>query len=216
MSKLSKSYTFTGIDVPGATFTSANGINGRGEVVGHYSDSSGTHGFIYDKGTFGTIDAPSATSTSANGINGRGEVVGHYSDSSGNHGFIYDKGTFTTIDGPDAASSLGTYPIAINGAGEVVGTYLNGSSQAHGFVARPKGHHPAAPAAVTVADLLTSRAGRVSMSDLLPASPATDAQSTHQEKWAAPLERPVGAQFVALAYRGDAATALQVLPSGNG
>ena len=71
-------------------------------------------------------------------------------------------------------------------------------------------------AAVTVADLLTSQAGGVSMSDLLPGSPAIDAPSTQQENWAAPLEQPVGAQFAAIAYRGDAATALQVLPAGKG
>jgi uncharacterized membrane protein len=33
------------IEVPGATFTEANGINARGQIVGDYGDAGGTHGF---------------------------------------------------------------------------------------------------------------------------------------------------------------------------
>lgn len=41
------SYSFTSIDYPGATTTSATGINARGEVVGSYVDSAGkTHAFL--------------------------------------------------------------------------------------------------------------------------------------------------------------------------
>lgn len=39
--------TFTTTDVPGATSTSALGINARGQIVGVYLDASGTaHGFL--------------------------------------------------------------------------------------------------------------------------------------------------------------------------
>ena len=38
-------YTATTIDVPGATTTSAAGINAKGEIVGSYVDSKGTLGF---------------------------------------------------------------------------------------------------------------------------------------------------------------------------
>jgi uncharacterized membrane protein len=39
--------TFTPIDVPDATETMAGGINARGQIVGSYSDASGTrHGFV--------------------------------------------------------------------------------------------------------------------------------------------------------------------------
>jgi len=69
-------FTFTTIDVPGATFTIAIGINARSQIVGHYRDASGTeHGFLLDKSTFTTIDVPGATSTNAFGINARGQIV---------------------------------------------------------------------------------------------------------------------------------------------
>ena len=39
--------TFTPIDVPGATFTDAIGINDRGQIVGDFTDAGGTvHGSI--------------------------------------------------------------------------------------------------------------------------------------------------------------------------
>ena len=37
---------FTTIDVPGASFTGAFGINPKGNVVGVYSSATGTHGFL--------------------------------------------------------------------------------------------------------------------------------------------------------------------------
>jgi hypothetical protein len=42
------SFTFTPIDVPGAFApgTLAVGINSRGQIVGAYGDSTGTHGFL--------------------------------------------------------------------------------------------------------------------------------------------------------------------------
>jgi hypothetical protein len=37
------SYTFTTIDVPGATFTFAFGINTAGQIVGRFGDATGSH-----------------------------------------------------------------------------------------------------------------------------------------------------------------------------
>ena len=44
-------FAFVSIDYPGATSTSAYGINSRGDVVGRYVDAAGnTHGFFYSPG----------------------------------------------------------------------------------------------------------------------------------------------------------------------
>jgi probable HAF family extracellular repeat protein len=70
--------TFTTIDVPGATYTQASGINNAGQIVGGFFDSNGiSHGFLKVGGTFRTIDAPGATlafasGTIATGINDAG------------------------------------------------------------------------------------------------------------------------------------------------
>ena len=40
------SFTFTPIDVPGAIYTEAYGINPRGQIVGPYFDSTREHGFL--------------------------------------------------------------------------------------------------------------------------------------------------------------------------
>ena len=46
---------FEVIDVSNAGPTVANGINNRGQIVGHFV-ASGTHGFLLSKGEFATID----------------------------------------------------------------------------------------------------------------------------------------------------------------
>ena len=88
---------FTTIDVPGASFTGAFGINPKGSVVGVYSNATGTHGFLLrrrehdddgDDDAFTTIDVPGASSTGAFGINPKGNVVGVYSSATGTHGFL--------------------------------------------------------------------------------------------------------------------------------
>jgi uncharacterized membrane protein len=126
-------FTFTTIDVPGATFTGAGTINNRGQIVGSYIDVSGFHGFLLDKGTFTTIDVPGATSTEAGGINARGQIVGFYSEASGaEHGYLLDKGTFTMIDVPGATF---TEANGINARGQIVGDYGDAGGT-HGFRAQ--------------------------------------------------------------------------------
>src|SRR5262249_22268165 len=78
--------TFTTIDVPGASFTEAHGINDAGQIVGSFTD--GDHGFLKDAATFTTIDAPGAILTGALGINDAGQIVGLFDDATGRHGFV--------------------------------------------------------------------------------------------------------------------------------
>src|ERR1700730_15243843 len=79
---------FTQIDVPGATSTFANGINGAGQIVGRFNNSVGGHGFLDTGGSFTQIDVPGANATSANGINGAGQIVGLFDNTTGVHGFL--------------------------------------------------------------------------------------------------------------------------------
>jgi hypothetical protein len=39
-------YTFTQLDVPGANFTQAFGINDAGQIVGFFFSNTGEHGFL--------------------------------------------------------------------------------------------------------------------------------------------------------------------------
>src|SRR6266446_326127 len=58
-------FSFTQLDVPGATQTFANGINDAGQIVGSFSNSTGTHGFRYTGGSFTQIDVPGTSYTQA-------------------------------------------------------------------------------------------------------------------------------------------------------
>ncbi|MBA3912692.1 MAG: hypothetical protein H0X25_02265 [Acidobacteriales bacterium] len=114
--------TYTNIDVPGSTFTYANGINTSGEVVGNYSDATGDHGFILSGGVYTTLGYPGAQVTNALGINDKGQVVGGTLLSSESPGFLYDRNTgiFTpvTYSAPGVISSS---VLAINNSGTLVG-----------------------------------------------------------------------------------------------
>jgi len=129
-------FTFTTIDVPGATLTNAIGINAHGQIVGAFTDAGGAfHGFLLDGGSFTTIDPPGATGgTEAGGINELGQIVGEFIDASGQHGFLLDKGIFATIDVPGAMS---TSALAMNARGQIVGIFADAGGTVHGFVATP-------------------------------------------------------------------------------
>jgi hypothetical protein len=123
--------SFTQIDVPGAIFTGASGINGAGQIVGFfYGNDTVSHGFLDTGGSFTQIDVPGATTTSPFGINGAGQIVGAFSTITGGHGFLDTGGSFTQIDVPGATF---TQANGINGAGQIVGSFTN-STGTHGFL----------------------------------------------------------------------------------
>jgi probable HAF family extracellular repeat protein len=98
---------FTEFDVPQATFTSGNGINDLGQVVGPYTDSAGNeHGFIYTNGHFTTIDDPSASppfGTIPLLINDLGQIAGYYFDAQENtHPFLATPKLFSFATDPAA------------------------------------------------------------------------------------------------------------------
>jgi probable HAF family extracellular repeat protein len=113
-------YSFTTIDVPGATggTRGARGINDSGQIVGSFYDGVRDHGFAYSGGRFTTIDVPGAFTNVAFGINNSGQIVGSFIDATAYHGFEYAGGSFTTIDFP---GSPYTQAYGINDRGQIVG-----------------------------------------------------------------------------------------------
>lgn len=112
---------YTTIDYPGATSTSAWGINNRGEVVGVYSlPDKSTHGFLWSGGRISSIDFPAATGTDAWGINSRGDIVGDYTIDGVTHTFVLTAGRFVTVDVPGASL---TSLAGIDSSGGLFGIY---------------------------------------------------------------------------------------------
>jgi hypothetical protein len=84
---------FTTLNFPGSsvTATAALGLNNKGEVVGMYNDSTGSHGFVYHESnsSYQSIDdADGVGTTVVNGINDNGVLVGFYGTSPNNSGFV--------------------------------------------------------------------------------------------------------------------------------
>jgi len=121
------SFTFTIIDVPGATLTNGQGVNHQGDVVGTFIDASGhQHGFLRSGGQYRTIDFPGAQLTFARGINDAGDIVGTYQrpgESGGvpAHGFLLTRrGGLLALDYP---GHLNTIPQRILNDGTILGCY---------------------------------------------------------------------------------------------
>jgi hypothetical protein len=131
---------FRSIDVPGAAATRAFGINAVGEVVGSYTDATGTYGYLWRNGKVTTIAFPGAISTEAWGINPRGDIVGRYriAGDARTFGFLLRRGVFTDISVP---GHLHTLPIKITPSGVIVGCFhdTNFLQDMRGYVQR--GNH---------------------------------------------------------------------------
>ena len=139
---------FTPFDPPGSTFTTANFINPRGDIVGAYVDAGGvSHGFVLSGGSYTTVDYPGAAGTVLSSINPSGEMSGAtcsdpacgvFGATNVMHSFLVSKkGVFSaTFDPPGAASSSSSVVIP---SGAVVGAYtdLSGttcSTQCQGYM----------------------------------------------------------------------------------
>ena len=126
-------YRFVKIDFPNATYTRANGINARGDIVGLYFDTDNIgHGYLLHKGVFSTIDFPGATLTAPFSLNARGDIVGRITDADGkDHGFLLSDGKYIQIDYPGTSI---TWAQGINNAADIVGSHDDQAGNEHGFL----------------------------------------------------------------------------------
>ena len=115
--------SITTIDVSGAMDTWATWINASGEIVGHYIDGTGAHGFSLAGGVAPPINVSGARSTVATGVNDSGEVVGTYVDMAGlTHGFSLTSGATPTK--VDVTGAVHTFAVGINTNGLIAGYIL--------------------------------------------------------------------------------------------
>ena len=131
-------FTFTSLDFPGGTKTTARSINNHGTIVGSYRIDPPRHALVIKHGQFVPL-APNgllgANFSEAFKINDRGDVVGDYDDGV-THGFLLRKGVLTTLDFPGADATIA---YGINQWGAVVGEWDIFDAQGnllayHGFI----------------------------------------------------------------------------------
>jgi hypothetical protein len=119
--------TFSKLDMPEATYTTASDIFGN-SIVGTYG-GAGSGSFLYDGTNWSTL-SKSGASVRANGIYGN-NIVGFYVNPSGPvHGFIYDGVNWTTVDKAEADS---TSLSGISG-NDIVGQYRDTAYRLHPFL----------------------------------------------------------------------------------
>jgi len=130
---------FAPVDAPNATFsTDVTWVNARGDIVGTYGDTRGSHAYVLSRGIYTTIDFPGSdpanTATLGFGISNGGDVVGVEfvgGDFLHGHGYLFSHGGFTLIDVPGA---VGTFPTMIVDPSRIVGSYFGSDSVFHGFL----------------------------------------------------------------------------------
>ncbi len=136
----SAQFTFTSIDFPGGTLTTARGINNHGDIVGAYRIVPPRHALLIKGGKFIPLAPTTVLGTNyseAFKSNDRGDVVGEFVGDDGfTHGFLLSKGVLTTLDFPGASD---TYAFGINESGTVAGYWdlldAGGNLLAyHGFI----------------------------------------------------------------------------------
>ena len=115
----------------GAAGIEANGINDRGQIIGHSPNGA----YVYDPATGDRHDIFSpAQYSDALGINQAGDVVGEFHPST-THSFLYHSSTGIYEDIgflPGGAPSATAY--AINNAGQITGTAAAANIGAHAFL----------------------------------------------------------------------------------
>jgi len=118
-------FTFTSVDFPGGTLTTARGINNHGEIVGAYRIVPPRHALLVKGGQYIPLAPNTILAThfsEAFKSNDRGDVVGDFIGDDGfTHGFLLSKkGVVTTLDFPGASD---TAAYGINESGTVVGQW---------------------------------------------------------------------------------------------
>lgn len=118
--------TFTTLDVPGATYTLAIGVNDSGEITFEWLNATFVYsGATLKNGHYKTLNVPFMGQSKARGINVHGWINFTAQDSSGVwHGFLYKGGAFQQYD---VAKSTNTYGFGINSSGQLVGGFNPGT-----------------------------------------------------------------------------------------
>ncbi len=152
--------SFIDITVPGLrpfpSFSVAQGINGKGEVVGSFNlyadsvypgSSSGPYGFLRDKHGVITLFRVNGFLTRPRGITESGRIAGFLLDegTGKDRGFVVTltgRGGFQSPTVPDAdlldvPGSVGTIVESIDDLGRVSGNWTDGAGGTHGFLATP-------------------------------------------------------------------------------
>jgi pimeloyl-ACP methyl ester carboxylesterase len=127
---------YSSFDVPGANYTTANGINDAGEIVGDGWGPTSANGYLLSGGQFSSIMATSDPTaiTSAQGINNARTIIGYYHPNPVPgfqvHGFMLLGNGVTTIDLAGMPYSI-LYGISNSGA--AVGSASDASGKVVAF-----------------------------------------------------------------------------------
>lgn len=108
-------------DVPGASDTSFQDLNNKGEIVGFYLQGGRQTAFLLRGTVLSALNPAGVTYVATTGLNDRDEIVGQEFVDGAFHAFIRNPaGGMEFLDYPGAVMTL---PIGINNHGRVVGTY---------------------------------------------------------------------------------------------
>jgi uncharacterized membrane protein len=138
------------VDFMPSAFTIAQGINGRGEIVGsatlaanvaYPGSPGGAYGFLRARNGQVTLFRVNGLPTRARGISDKGTITG-FAGASGFVATLPARGGFQALTIPDGdllvvPAAVAVNPQGIDNSGNVVGIYTDENSVVHGFLAEP-------------------------------------------------------------------------------
>jgi hypothetical protein len=124
---------YTTIAYPDAQSTYAMAMNDNGKVVGTFSSSPVSNGFIWENEKFTVVNYPKAKyGTVLTGINNSGIIVGNRITSDNDFGFIYEGEVFKNVVYTGAKSEMVG---GINNNGVISGEIYLSSANTLGYTA---------------------------------------------------------------------------------
>jgi uncharacterized membrane protein len=133
---LLKGKKYTTMDVPGASWTIATGINNKGRIILIWLGSQNYETSLYNGKTYKTINVPGADGSEASGINDEGDVTYAWFHPKSNiaHGALLHGGKYFKFDDPKGADRE-TFAGGVNDHHVIVGGYFNHNFDMQGFKA---------------------------------------------------------------------------------
>jgi hypothetical protein len=131
-------YTYFSAGDPATYFTTGEGVNDAGTVVGVAGllSGGGEFGFTYSGGAITPFSAPGYAAAFPISVNDAGVIVGYASNDgfATYTGFVDSGGVFTFVDAPGSSQTgFG----ALNDQGDIVGEYYDANGNEFAFLATP-------------------------------------------------------------------------------
>jgi probable HAF family extracellular repeat protein len=111
-------------------------INNSLKVVGHFTDNSGQHAFLWDNGQFTELRVPGASNSNVRQLNNNDQALMFATVAGIGSHYLYSDGNYLRINNPEGYTWQNV--IALNDDGELAGSAFNDQNVSFDIIAKPR------------------------------------------------------------------------------